>query len=128
MANTWKDEQISHELKKMGQGSTENAVFERAMFRIETCLENRKKHFWNSITWRPWAHPGAWVAFAACLCLTVTGAFYHQNQADNADFDSYMITISNPTANVTHETDGIVEPILLSEETPAVSTDILLSD
>lgn len=128
MPNTWRDEQISHELKKMGQASVENALFEKVLFKIETRLENRKKHFWNSITWKPWAHPGGWMALAACLCVSVTGAFYHQNQLDNNDLDSYLIAISNPTVNTTPDPDGIKIPILLTEELPAQSTDILLSE
>ena len=128
MPNAWKDEQISRELKKMGQASTENALFERVLFKIETRLENRKKHFWDSVTWKPWAHPGGWAALAVCLCVSVTGALYHQNQVDNNDLDSYLITISDPTTNATPEPDGIKVPILLTEELPAQSTDILLSD
>ncbi len=128
MPNTWKDEQISRELKKMSQTPAEDALFARVLFKIETRLENRKKHFWNSITWKPWAHPGGWAALAACLCVSVTGAFYHQNQVDNNDLDSYLIFISNPTVNTTSDSDGIKMPILLTEEIPTQSTDILLSD
>lgn len=128
MSNTWEDKQISHELKKMGQASTENSLFERVLFKIETRLENRKKHFWNSITWKPWAHPGGWAALAACLCVSVTGALYHQNQVDNNDLDSYLITISNPTANTIPDPDGIKVPILLTEELTTQGPDILLSD
>jgi hypothetical protein len=128
MPTTWKDGQISHELKKMGQASAENALFDRVLFRIETRLESRKKHFWNSITWKPWAHPGSWMAIAACFCVTVTGALYHLKQTENADLDTYMINLSNPTANVNQEMDGIKVPILLSDEPHAETTNILLSD
>jgi hypothetical protein len=128
MEKTWKDEQISQELKKMGQVSTENALFDRVMFQIENRIEKRQKHFWNSITWRPWAHAGGWMAFAACFCVTVTGVLYQQNKADNADMDSYMFTISNPTVSEVHETDGIKVPFLLTDEPHAETTNILLSD
>lgn len=128
MPDTWNDEQISHELKKMGQASVENALFERTLFKIETRLESRKRHFWNSIIWKPWAHPGGWAALAVCLCVSATSAFYHQNQVDNNDLDSYLITISNPTANTSPDLDGIKVPILLTEELSTQNTDILLSD
>jgi hypothetical protein len=128
MGNSWKDEQISRELKKMEQLSAENLLFERVFFKIENRIENRQKHFWSSITWRPWAHVGGWMAFAACFCLTVTGVLYQQNKADNADMDTYMFTISNPTVNVNHEMDGIKVPFLLTDEPHAETTNILLSD
>jgi len=128
MRKTWKDEQISRELKKMGRVSAETALFDRVMFKIEDRIEKRQKHFWNSTTWRPWAHVGGWMAFATCFCVALTGVLYHQNKADNADMDSYMFAISNPTVSETHEMDGIKVPFLLTDEPHAETTNILLSD
>jgi hypothetical protein len=128
MRSTWKNEQISRELKKMDPPSAENLLFDRVFFKIENRIEKRQKHFWSSLAWKPWAHAGGWMALAACFCVTITGVLYQQNKADNADMDSYMFTISNPTANVSQDMDGIKVPILLTDEPHAETTNILLSD
>ncbi len=120
MRRIWKDEDITKALKNMAKTSTEEAVFERAWFKIEDKLTARKKHVWDHFVWRPLGHPVRWVALAACLCLSLTGIFYYQNSVEQTEMASYLISVSNPTANVTREQLGFVKvPVLLTE--PSVS-------
>jgi negative regulator of sigma E activity len=127
MRKRWKEKEINQAFKKMITQPTETPAFDKTWFKIEKRLNKRKKHFLN-FTWKPWAHPVGWVAVAACCSVSLTTVLYQQKQADNADLDSYMITISNPMANVNHEMDGIKVPILLTDEPHGETTNILLSD
>ncbi len=125
MKNLWEDEnQVS------GPGTPfpgDKAAFDKVWLKIETRLEKRKKTFWESLTWKPLSHPVGWVALAACLCVTLSGAIYQSRQADNNDLVSYVLSLSEPTVDEGRDSSGMVEPVLLTEPSTA-GADILLTD
>ena len=127
MKNLLEEEHLNRLLRNGSLATAENADFEKVWLRIEGRLTSRKKYFWNSLVWNPRAHPGSWAAMVACLCVLLTGFQYQRTQADNRDLASYLISISNPTANITREPDGINVTALLDEPS-AAATDVLLSD
>jgi hypothetical protein len=100
---------------------------DKVWFKIEDRLRGRKKHFWNLLVWKPKAHPGSWAAMAACLCLVLMGFQYQRHQADTQDLASYLITISEPTVNLTSEADGFNVTSLL-DDNPTPASDVFLSD
>jgi len=125
--NNLGERQFDKELGRMGRLSPPNEVFNRVWFKVEDRLANRKKHFWNSIVWRPWAHPVGWVALSACLGVALTGVSYERNQADNNEMASYLLTISNPADYLAHDDNVVNVSKLLTEPSPVI-TAILSSD
>lgn len=127
MRNIWKAKQISKEMGKLSGFAPKNEVFDRVWFKLENRLADRKKHFWGSIVWKPWARPGGRVLLAACLCLALTGVHYQQNQADNKDLASYLMALSNPVLDSTHD-DNFVKLSRLLTGPSAEITDNPSSD
>ncbi len=127
MRNPLDEKHINRLLRNGRLVTADNGDFEKVWFKIEDRLNDRKKHFWNTWAWKPQAHPGSWAAMAACLCVILTGFQYQLQQADNRDLDSYLISISEPTTNLTREPDGINVTSLLDEPLTSAS-DVLLTD
>jgi hypothetical protein len=121
MRSKWNDQDIMKALKKMAEVSVLETSVDQTWFKIEEKLSARKKHFWNQIVWRPWNHPIRWVMVPACLFIAVTGAAYHSNLADQADMDSYLISISNPTENIGKDLGVVNESVLLGESSSQAS-------
>jgi hypothetical protein len=125
MKNTWNDQDITKALKKMAETKPQ-ASFDHVWFKIEEKLEARHHHAWNNIVWKPWGHPVRWVMAAACLCVAFTGVTYHQNVVDQTDMGSYLMSVANPTENVTKDLGVTKVSILLtdsSKPTPEVKVD-----
>jgi hypothetical protein len=121
----WNDEDITKALKKMAEASVLETSVNQAWFKIDETLSARKNRFWNHIVWKPWNHPIRWVVVMACLCMGYTGAAYHANLVDQSDMDSYLISISNPTANITKDLGVANVSVLLGEPSsvPEVKVD-----
>jgi hypothetical protein len=127
MRHIWKEQDITKALKQMAKTHPDEVVFERAWFKLEDRLNSRKKHFWQGFVWKPWSHPVRWLA-AACLCLGFTGILY--NQASNSDYSdtaSYLMSVSNLTANLTHDSGVVNVSVLLSGPSNSV-VDLLKAD
>ena len=120
-------EDITKALKKMAKKPAPPSSFDQTWFKIEERLEARKNHFWNHIVWNPWGHPVRWVVATACLCLFYTGVSYRQNVMDQTDMGSYLISVANPTTNVTKELGVEKVSVLLSEST-ASTPDVKVDD
>lgn len=120
MKTIWTDEDITKALKKMAEVSNSRPSFDQSWLKIEAKLTKRKNHSWNHLVWKPWGHPIRWVMAAACLCVVSTGIVYHQNSVDQSDMDSYLISVSNPTANVTKDLEIENVSVLLSEPSSPV--------
>jgi hypothetical protein len=127
MKNTWNDADITKALKKMGESSKPQASFDQTWFKIEERLEARKNHFWNHFIWKPWGHPVRWVMATACLCIVYTGINYHQNSVDQTEMGSYLISVANPTANVTKDL-GVAKVSVLLSENANVASDVKVDD
>ena len=126
MGQVWKDEDITKALhKSAGAGSKE--VYDRAWSRIEGKLALRSGHVGSHLTWKPWGHPVRWVALAACLCVSVTGVFYHKNSVEQSEIASYVITVSDPTANVSQDA-GLVKVSALFSEPSSNDADMKMDD
>lgn len=115
MKNGWNDENITKVLKKAGKARVDEAVYERVWTRLEDKLAGRERHFWDHFVWRPLGHPVRWV-LAACLCVMLTGVVRHQNSVEQAEIASYLISISDPSADVTGDTEVVRVSALLSEQ------------
>jgi hypothetical protein len=120
------DDLIQQHLRKAGLASAESADFEKAWLKIEDRLQGRKRHFWTTLVWKPWA-PGNWAVMALGLCVAVIGLQIHLNRAENTELDSYLADISNPTANIASDSDESIAPALLTEASTR-SSDVLLAD
>ena len=105
----------------MGRFSPSPEVADRVWARLEGRIAERKKHFWGSHVWKPWAHPGGWVLLAACLCVAFTGVTYQRNQAENDDLASYLMAISNPDGYLAHDDDLVNVTLLLSEPSGGIT-------
>jgi len=138
MKTIWNDEDITRVLKESAQTRPDEAVFERAWFKIEDRLTASKRHFWSHIVWKPWSHPVRWVAMAACLCLVLTGTISHFNtigEMENVEMGSYLMNISNPIDAISNDQNVVKVSTLLSEPSSAapdmsdeVKIDSLASD
>jgi hypothetical protein len=114
MKKIWKKQEIEKALRQMAKAAPEDGVFDRVWYKLEDRIHARNSHFWQHVIWKPWGHPVRWVA-AACLCLTLSGTFYIQNlNNENKDMAEYLMAISNPAANVTHDLGIVNVSVLLS--------------
>jgi hypothetical protein len=127
MRRVWNEQDITKALKKMGKLSVNPEVFERAWFKIEERIAAKGKHFWTPIIWKPWSHPVRWVAATACLCIAFTAFLYQRNMIDQTEMESYVISVSNPTENVTKDL-GIVRVSRLLSEPSASVADLMIDD
>lgn len=127
MQNIWNDGQIRKKLSEKNQGAGEEVVFDKVWRKVEDRLVSRKEPFRGPVLWKPWAHPGGWVAVAACLCVTLGGFQYQRNQADKNDLASCLITLSDPAAYEIRDAGELNVPVLLAEPSTPI-TDIFLSD
>lgn len=121
MRHAWKEQDINKALVKMGKASPEPEVFERAWFKIEEKAASRGNHFWTSIVWRPWGHPVRWVAAMACLAVAFTGFLYNRSIVDQQEMGSYVMSVSNPTENITKDLGMVKVSKLLSEPSATVA-------
>src|SRR5579859_6287629 len=115
----WKEQDINKALRKMAKAPPEPEFFERVWFKLEEKITSRQQPFWGSIVWKPWGHPVRWVAAMACLTLAFTGFLYNRSIVDQQEMASYVITVSNPTENLTKDLGVVKVSKLLSE--PSVS-------
>jgi hypothetical protein len=114
MKRNMKIQDIDKTLKQMAKAVPEEAVFERVWYKLEDRIQSRTNHFWQHVIWKPWGHPVRWVA-AACLCLTLSSTLYIQNMnKENKDMAEYLMSISNPAANVTRDLGVVNVSVLLS--------------
>lgn len=126
MGHIWKDEEITKTLRKSANvGSKE--VYDRVWSRIEGKLALRGERVGNHLTWKPWGHPVRWVALAACLCISVSGVFYHENSVEQSEIASYVIAVSDPTANVSQDA-GLVKVSALLSEPSSNDADMKMDD
>lgn len=127
MKRVWKEQDINKALKQMAKAPVDRTVFDRAWFKLEDRIISRKKRVWQHIVWKPWVHPVRWVALA-CLCLGFTGLIYNQHAINETnDTASYLMSVSNPTANITHDLGMVNVSVLLSGPSNSAS-DIFKSD
>lgn len=124
MRNNWNDEDITKALKQMGEVSKAKPAFDQTWYKIEEKLTARKEHH---LVWKPMGHPVRWVMATACLCIASTGLIYHQNSVDQSDMDSYLISVANPTANVTKDL-GVEKVSVLLSETASPAPDVKVDD
>jgi hypothetical protein len=122
-----KDEILSRTFGQTRRVTAEDKVFEKVWLKLEGRLISRKKPFRAPVLWKPWAHPGGWLAVAACLCVALGGFQYQRIQADKNDLASCLITIADPSADVTHDLGELKAPVLLSEPSTSI-TDIFFTD
>ncbi len=130
MRQIWKDEDITKAIQKMAKASAKEVSYDHVWYKIEDKLVARKNHVWNHLTWKPLGHPVRWVMAAACLCLSLTGVFYHNNtveQSEQSELASYVISVSNPTANVSQDSGMLRVSSLLSDPS-SVDADMTVDD
>jgi len=120
MTRKWTEEDVTKALKKMTEVSVSETSADQIWFKIDEKISVRKNHVWNHITWKPWSHPIRWVMVTACLCVASTGVVYHANSMDQSDMDAYLISISNPTANITKDLGAANVSVLLGESFSSV--------
>jgi hypothetical protein len=114
MKQNLKKQDIEKALRQMAKAAPEEAVFDRVWYKLEDRINSKSEHFWHHLIWKPWGHPVRWVA-AACLCLGLTGVLYNVNSnANDKDAASFIMSVSNPTANVTHDLGMVNVSVLLS--------------
>jgi hypothetical protein len=124
MKRVWNDDEITKALKKAGQPSLREGAFDHVWFKIEDRIAERK-HFWNSLIWRPWGHPVKWV-MAACLCVITAGTLYHRDSVEQTELNSYLMAISNPATDITKD-QGIVKMSALLIDSP-YQLDVLVDE
>lgn len=114
MKRLWKTQDIEKALRQMAKANPPEGSFDRVWYKLEDRLGSRKVHSWRHIIWKPWGHPVRWVA-VACLCLGLTGVFYNGvSNSNDRDAASFIMSVSNPTANVTHDLGMVNVSVLLS--------------
>lgn len=111
----------------MPKASAKDTVFDHVWFKIEDKLAARNKPLLGPVIWRPWVHPIRWVAAAACLCVAFTGGLYHQDSVDKTELANYVLSVSNPAADVSSDW-GIVKVSSLLLEPPASSIHGIVAD
>jgi hypothetical protein len=126
MGHIWKDEDITKALRKAAHAGPAEA-YDRVWFKIEDKLASRGSRAWSHLTWKPWGHPVRWVALAACLCVSVSGVFYHKNSVEQSEIASYVITVADPTANVSQDA-GMMRVSTLLSEPSSNDTDMKIDD
>jgi hypothetical protein len=128
MKNIWNDGDVTKALKKMAETSKPQASFDQVWFKIEERLEARKNHVWNHLVWKPWGHPvRLGVMAAVCMFGVFTGVSYHQNSLDQADMGSYLLSVANPTVNVTKPL-GIEKVSVLLSDSSSSALDVKVDD
>lgn len=120
MKKILKTQNIERALAKMGKTAPDEAVFDRAWYKIEDRINARTKHVWQHIVWKPLVHPVRWVALAACFCAVVTGTLYQQDRTENNEVASFLINVSNPMATITRDQNIVKVSALLSDSGPSV--------
>jgi hypothetical protein len=115
MGRNWKDEDITKAIQEMAKTSAKAVSYDHVWYKIEDKLAARKNGVWNNLTWKPWGHPVRWVMAAACLCLALTGVFYHEDNVEQSELASYVISVSDPTANVSQDSGMLRVSSLLSD-------------
>ena len=124
MKRIWNEKNITKALKNLPKASAKDVVFNRVWFKIEDKLAAQNKPL---VIWRPWVHPIRWVAAAACFCFVFTGILYHQDSVDKTELANYVMSVSDPAADVTSDW-GIVKVSSLLLEPPAASIKGVLTD
>ena len=114
MKRNLKEKDILKSLRDMAKASPDGHVFERVWYKLEDRIASRTHQTARHLTWKPWMHPVRWVA-AACLCLAISGVLYQQHvNYEGEDMADYLMSISNPTANIGHDLGVVKVPILLT--------------
>ncbi len=114
MKKIWKKQDVEKILRQMAKTTPEETVFDRVWYKLEDSINSKKEHFWQHVIWKPWGHPVRWVA-VACLCMGLTGVVYNGiSTANDKDVASFIMSVSNPTENVTHDLGTVNVSVLLS--------------
>jgi len=131
MKTKWEDQDISKALKDLAKVGQNGPWVDHVWNKIEDHIVESKRSFLDHKIWRPWGHPVRWVVAASFLFIAFSGVFYHMNQQDSmdkADMVSYLINVSEPTANIGKETNFIKVSPLISEASPTDRDVQLIAD
>lgn len=118
MKKIWKTQDIGRALAQLGKMVPEEAVFDRAWYKIEDRINSRIHP--QHIVWKPWGHPVRWIALAACFCVAVTGVLVQQQTNENNEVASFLVNVSDPMATITHDQNIVKVSALLSDSSSAV--------
>src|SRR5690348_4564586 len=113
MKRNLKIQDVERALAQLTKDVPEDAVIERAWYKLEDRINSRTLPFWKNIIWKPWGHPVRWVALAACFCVAVTGALYQQQVVEKNEIASFLVNVSNPMETISRDQNIVKVSALL---------------
>lgn len=127
MENQWNDDQLTRLIRGARKSEAPPVSFDHVWSRIESAIEEKDKHKWHPIVWRPWNHPVRWV-MAALVCAVFLGAFQQRDSADQLDLAAYLMSTDKPADEILAGDEIIQASALISAPSSSAGAGSLFDD